>query len=79
MGDFKKEFLQNQEDAELPSLLYVTRKLGELEGIISTQQDANDNLVNVQKDFQRLYDTMVEKTGIEILPKLAGNVIGGDG
>jgi hypothetical protein len=78
MGDFKKEFLQNQEDAELPSLLYVTRKLGELEGIISTQADADDNLVNVQKDFQQLYDKMVERAGIEILPELRGNGIGGD-
>ena len=78
MDDFKDNFLQNQKDSELPSLLYVTRKLGEVEGLLSTQADADDNLVNVQKDFQRLYDTMVEKAGIEILPELGGNGIGGD-
>jgi hypothetical protein len=78
MDDFKKTFLQNQKDAILPSLLYVTRKLGEVEGILSTQADADDKLVNVQKDFQRLYDKMVASAGIEILPVSVGNGIGGD-
>jgi hypothetical protein len=78
MDDFKDNFLQNQKDSELPSLLYVTRKLGEVEGILSTQADADDNLVNVWKDFQRLYDKMVERAGIEISPELGGAGIGGD-
>ena len=78
MDDFKDNFLQNQKDSELPSLLYVTRKLGEVEGILSTQADADDNLVNVWKDFQRLYDKMVGRAGIEILPELGGDGIGGD-
>jgi copper chaperone CopZ len=79
MDEFKDTILQNQKDAILPSLLYVTRKLGEVEGIISTQADADDNLVNVQEDFQRLFDTMVEKAGVEILPEIGDNAIGGDG
>jgi len=76
--EFKDLFIQGQKDAILPSLLYVTRKLGAIEGTLSMQVDPDENLVNVQKDFQRLYDNMVERAGIELSPEIAGTGIGGD-
>ena len=78
MDNYEAIFLQNQKDAILPSLLYVTRKLGEVEGIISTQSDADEKLIKIQQDFMRLYENMIERAGIEILPELGGNGIGGD-
>ncbi len=70
--------IQHQKEATLPSLLYVTRKLGEVEGMISMQAGPDENLVNVQKDFTRLYDKLVEKTGVEQSPEGEGEGIGGD-
>ncbi len=56
---------QLQKDATIPSLLFVTRKLGEVEGVISVQVDPDGALVDVQKDFKLLYDKLVEDAGIE--------------
>ncbi len=76
--EIQSQFIQSQKDSAIQSLLYVTRKLGEVEGAISMQADPDENLVNVQKDFQRLYDNMVERAGIEQLPEFAGTGIGGE-
>jgi len=70
--------IQGQKDSILPSLLYVTRKLGEVEGIISTQTDPDEDLVKVKEDFNSVYEKLVETAGIEQLPEIAGPGIGGD-
>ena len=70
--------IQHQKDATLPSLLYVTRKLGEVEGMISTQKDPDKALVSVQGDLKQLYDKMIEDAEIELLPEIQREGIGGD-
>jgi len=70
--------IQHQKDAILPSLLYVSRKLGEVEGLIFVQADPDKTLVDVQKDLNRLYDQLVEDAGIEQLSEFKGEGIGGD-
>jgi hypothetical protein len=78
MDEIEAMLIQNERDSMLPSLLYVTRKLGEVEGTISMQENPSENLVNVQKDFQRLYDKLVEKAGVEQLPESDRGGIGRD-
>jgi hypothetical protein len=70
--------IQLQKDAMIPSLLYVTRKLGEVEGMISMQAYPGDDLINVQKDLNRVYDKLVEEAGIEQFPESKEAGIGGD-
>jgi hypothetical protein len=70
--------LQHQKDATLPSLLYVTRKLGEVEGLISSQTHPDKALVDVHEDLKLLYDKLIEDAGIEMLSKSKGEGIGGD-
>lgn len=70
--------IQNQRDSMLLSLLYVTRQLGEIEGIISTQSQPDEKLLKVQKDFERLYERMIEDAGIEQLPESDIGGIGRD-
>ncbi len=70
--------LQYQKDAALPSLLYVSRKLGEIEGMISMQTNPDKALVGVQKDFKQVYDKLSEEAGIEPLSESEGKGIGGD-
>jgi hypothetical protein len=79
LEEIQVKIIQDQKDSILPSLLYVTRKLGELEGTISMQPNPDENLVNVQMDFQRLYDNMVERAGIEQLPETDNLGIGKEG
>jgi len=57
--------IQAEKDAVLISLLYVSRKLGEVEGVISTQVDPDKTLVDIQEDLNRLYDTLIESAGVE--------------
>jgi len=49
--------IQHQKDASLPSLLYVTRKLGEVEGMISMQADLvmNDKHFSLPES-ERIYE-----------------------
>jgi len=76
--EIKAMVIQNQKDATLPSLLYVTRKLGEVEGWISMQKDPHKTLVDVQGDLRQLYNKLVEEAGIEQLSESKGEGIGGD-
>jgi len=76
--EVKALMIQHQKDATLPSLLYVTRKLGEVEGLISMHKYPDTALVEVQKDFKCLYDKLVEDAGIELLPEPENEGIGGD-
>jgi len=78
LEEIQAKIIQAEKDSILPSLLYVARKLGEVEGTISMQTDPDEDLVNVQKDFQGLYDNMVEGAGIEQLPEIPGTGIGGE-
>jgi len=48
----QKMFIQHQKDAALQSLLYVTRKLGEVEGLISVQKPPDKALVRVQEELK---------------------------
>jgi hypothetical protein len=59
--------IQHQKDAVLPSLLYVTRKLGEVDGMISMQNDPDKTLVDVQRDLNCLYNKLIEEAGVELL------------
>jgi hypothetical protein len=70
--------IQAEKEAILPSLLYVTRKLGEVEAWISMQQDPGKTLVDVQGDLRQLYNKLVEEAGIEQVPESTGEEIGGD-
>jgi len=62
--------IQLQKNAALPSLLYVSRKLGEVEGMISVQADPDKALVAIQGDLKRLHDKLFEDAGIELIPEL---------
>jgi len=74
--EVKAMMIQHEKDATLPSLLYVTRKLGEVEGVISTQKDPDKALTGVQRDLKQLYDKLVGEAGIELLQESKGG--GGD-
>jgi hypothetical protein len=69
---------QLSKDSSFQSLLYVTRKLGEIEGMISMQTEPASTLIHVQNDLQRVYDKLAKEAGIEQLPYLGGEGIGGD-
>mgnify|MGYP006995651612 CR=1 FL=1 len=75
----KAMMIQYEKEAALPSLLYVTRKLGEVEGMISTQKDPDKALAGVQRDLKQLYDKLVEAAGIGLLPESDSSGIGGEG
>ncbi len=70
--------IQHQKNAALPSLLYVTRKLGEVEGMVSQQKNPDEALVGVREDLNSLYGKLVEDAGIELPPELRVGGIGGD-
>jgi len=76
--EVKAMMIQHEKDATLPSLLYVTRKLGEVEGVISTQKDPDKALTGVQRDLKQLYDKLVDDAGVKLIPELEGEGIGGD-
>ncbi|NQT61663.1 MAG: hypothetical protein HQ556_01785 [Candidatus Marinimicrobia bacterium] len=69
---------QLEKDAKLSSLLYVTRKLGEVEGMISAQDVPDKALVTIQKDLKQVYNKLVEDADIELLPETQREGIGGD-
>jgi len=73
--DVKAMMIQHQKDSTLPSLLYVTRKLDEVEGVISTQVDPDKALVAIQGDLKQLYDKLVDDAGVE--PQLESKQVGG--
>lgn len=79
LDEVKAMMIQAEKEAALPSLLYVTRKLGEVEGMSSLQTDPGEDLINVQKDLKRVYDKLVEEAGIEQLTESDGMGIGKDG
>ena len=64
--EVSKMMIQQQKEAALPSLLYVSRKLGEVEGILSVQSEPETALLGIQGDLKRLYDKLVEDVGIEL-------------
>ena len=70
--------VQSRKDSAIHSLLYVTRKLGEVEGLVSIQTDPDENLIKVQKDLLGLYDQLIETAGIQIMPESERSSIGGD-
>jgi len=76
--EIKAMMLQQQKDATLPSLLYVSRKLGEVEGVISTQVDPDKALVGIQEDLNDVYDKLVEEAGIEQEPEGLRTGMGGE-
>jgi hypothetical protein len=71
--------IQHQKDALLPSLLFVTRKLGEVEGILSVQSEPETALIGIQGDLKRLYDKLVDDVGIELSHEPLERGIGKDG
>ncbi len=77
--EVSKMMIQQQKEAALPSLLYVSRKLGEVEGILSVQSEPETALIAVQGDLKRLYDKLVDDAGIELGPESGVIGIGGDG
>jgi len=80
LDEVKAMMIQDEKDAALTSLLYVSRKLGEVEGVISIQEDPDKAQVDVQEDLKHLYNKLVEKAGVEQVtePKRVGDCIGGD-
>jgi len=76
--EVKAMMIQLQKNAALPSLLYVTRKLGEVEGIVKMQADPDMALVHIQDDLRQLYDKLVEDAGIELVQESFHCGIGGD-
>ena len=77
-AESKALILKIRNDSTFRSLLYVTRKLGEVEGMISMQAVPNESLINVQSDFKRVYDKLIEESGIELLPESETSGIGSD-
>ena len=76
--EVSKMMIQQQKEAALPSLLYVTRKLGEVEGVISTQEYPDKPLVAIQRDLKQLLNKLVEDAGIELDRESTDAFIGGD-
>lgn len=70
--------IQSQKDAAIQSLLFVTRKLGEIEGIISTQEGSNEDLLKIQNDFLALYDKLAKTIGVQELRSSSRSGIGGE-
>ncbi len=61
--------IKHRKESSLPSLLYVARKLGEVEGMISIQKNPSKDLLNIQKDFKRVYDKLIDEAGIVLAPE----------
>lgn len=62
----------------LISLLSVSRKLGELEGIISMVNEPENTLVKVQEDLKRVYENLSKYAGINKESDAGKPTIGGD-
>jgi hypothetical protein len=75
---FQALIVQSGKDSALHSLLYVARKLGEVETLISLESLPHENLIKVQKDLSQLYDQLFENTGIQKVAISEGAGIGGD-
>jgi hypothetical protein len=69
---------QIQKDSAINTLLYVARKLGEVDGLISIQTDPDKDLIKVQNDFLVLYDQLIKTAGIQMMPEKEGGSIGGE-
>ena len=69
---------QFQKDTALHSLLQVARKLGEVEGMISTQDDPIKALTDVQRDLNCLYNKLIKEAGVELPTESGSGGIGGD-
>ncbi len=76
--DVKAMMIQHEREAALPSLLFVARKLGEVEGILSLQSQPDTALLDVQVDLKRLYVKLVEDAGVEQSVESSMFGIGGD-
>ena len=64
LEEFQAKIIQSEKDATLAALLYITRKLGELEGVISTQSAPDNRLVTAKDDLLRQYYRLIEKVGL---------------
>ena len=56
----------------------MTRKLGEVEGMLSMQAEPDEALISVKKDLSRVYEKLVEGAGIELLSESESSGIGGE-
>ena len=76
--EVKAMYIQHRKDSILPSLLHIARKLGEVEGMISMQSDPDENLLLIEKDFNRVYDKLLDEAGIDQPPDSENMGIGSD-
>lgn len=76
--ELKRSIEQSMNESSLHSLLYVARKLGEVDGIISNQASAGEALRAVQRDLNQLYDILIKDLGIKHRVESSGEGIGGD-
>jgi len=78
LNEIRNISAQNDRDSALPTLLFVSRKLGELDVLISQKTDSDDTLINIQKDFHNLYEKLLKRAGVEMCSSSTNMNIGGD-
>ena len=78
LDEIRNILAQNDKDSALPTLLFVSRKLGELDVLTSQRTDSDDTLINIQKDFHNLYEKLQKRAGIDMCSSSTNMNIGGD-
>ena len=74
----KELIIQSRKGSAIHSLLFIARKLGEVEGLISIQNVPDEELNNVRKDFLVTYNILIETAGIKEIPEVKRTGIGGE-
>ncbi len=55
---------QAERDLNLTTLVYISRKLGELEGMSSTQAVPDPRIETAKADLFHLYERLIDKVGL---------------
>ena len=58
------KIIQLERDTDLTALLFITRELGKLEGILSNQDVTDSRLERVKDDLSQTYDRLIDKVGL---------------
>ena len=74
----KALIIQSRKESAIHSLLFIARKLGEVEGLISIQNVPDEELNNVRKDFLVTNNILIETAGIKEIPEVKRTGIGGE-
>jgi hypothetical protein len=70
--------IQHFKDSAIQNLLSISRELGVVEGMILCTAHPGEELLDVQRNLQRVYDNLLEKAEIVELQEVERKGIGGE-